>query len=170
MPVIQFANPARDLSKVTAYSLSVLKDIMQIAGISQIVITSTARTPAEQARVMYENIERHGVEHQKRLYGPFGDRVIDHYSRLKNSGKHREEIISGMTSKIYSLGPGKVSRHAGDPSKLTVVDIAPSSIALPGRQKFEQAVRNDERVSTFLLPPADPAYHLEIPQPEGASR
>ncbi len=166
MAIIQFANPARDLAKVSSYSLDVIRDILIASGVPQIIITSTARTPAEQARIMFENIDRYGVDHQKRLYGNYGDRVIDHYAVLKQSGKSRDEIIAGMTAKIYLLGPGKVSRHVGDPGKLNVVDIAPSSIEVPRRAAFEDAVASDTRVSRFLLPPGDPAYHLEIPQPQ----
>lgn len=70
-----------------------------------------------------------------------------------------------MSTKISYLGSSKVFRHTGDPNKLNVVDIAPSSINLTLRKKFEDAVKNDTRVSKFLTPPGDPAYHLEIPQP-----
>ena len=142
-----------------------MQDIMKSSGVAQIMITSTARTAYDQARIMFENIERHGITHQKKLYGPYGDKVIDHYSFLKQSGKANVDIISGMTAKINSLGPRNVSRHAGNPNKLNVVDIGPSSIHLAVRKKFESAVNSDPRVSKFLTPPKDPAYHLEIPQP-----
>jgi len=69
-----------------------------------------------------------------------------------------------MTAKIKSIGPRKVSRHIGDPKKLNVIDIAPSSIRITFRDKFEAAVKRESRVSKFLAPPVDPAYHLEIPQ------
>jgi hypothetical protein len=114
---------------------------------------------------MYENIERHGVSHQKKLYGAYGDKVIDEYSFLKQKGKNRTQVIIGMTTKINALGPRNVSRHAGNPNKLNVIDIAPSSISLALRNRFESAVNSDPRVSKFLVPPKDPAYHLEIPQP-----
>lgn len=165
MSLINFLNPAEDSTKVSAYSRKVIGEILKKSGVPQITVTSTARTPNEQARIMYENIERHGVAHQKKLYGPSGDKVIDEYSSLKAKGKAKTEIISGMSAKISYLGPSKVSRHTGDPNKLNVVDIAPSSINLTLRKKFEDAVRNDKRVSKFLTPPGDPAYHLEIPQP-----
>ena len=165
MTIIKFLNPGRDMSKVSTYSKEVLKDIMKASGIPLITITSTARTTHDQARIMFENIERYGVQHQKKLYGSYGDKVIDHYSLLKSSGKLQAEIISGMTAKITMLNPRNVSRHAGDPNKLNVVDIAPSSIGLFARKKFESAVNNEPRVSKFLTPPKDPAYHLEIPQP-----
>jgi len=160
-----FLDPGRGSAKVSAYSRKVLQDIMKASGVTQITITSTARTTADQARIMFENIERHGVAHQKKLYGPYGDKVIDEYSALKQKGKTKVDIISGMTMKINSLGPRNVSRHAGNPNKLNVVDIAPSSINLALRKKFESAVNTDSRVSKFLVPPKDPAYHLEIPQP-----
>ncbi|WP_138542781.1 hypothetical protein [Pseudoalteromonas ruthenica] len=114
---------------------------------------------------MYENITRHGVAHQKRLYGSYGDKIIDEYDLLERKGKTKAEIVAGMTQKIISVGPRNVSRHAGDPSTLNVVDIAPSSIGLARKQQFENAVKADSRVSKFLTPPKDPAYHLEIPQP-----
>src|SRR5690606_38995843 len=116
-------------------------------------------------RIMLENVERHGVTHQKRLYGPYGDKVIDYYATLKSKGKPRNEIIFHLATRISSLGSRNVSSHAGDPSKLNVIDIAPGSIDLASRKAFESAVNADERVSKFLTPPKDPAYHLEISQP-----
>ncbi len=166
MSMIQFSKPDRDSAKVSMYSRKVLRDIMQASGINQIRITSTARTAADQARIMFENIERYGVSHQKKLYGSYGDKVIDEYSVLKQEAKTEAEIILGMTEKINSLGPRNVSRHTADPEKLNVIDIAPSSIRLPLRAKFEATVKRDPRVSKFLTPPLDPAYHLEIPQPQ----
>jgi len=165
MPLIKYLNPAQDPAKVSAYSRKVIEEILNKSGVPQIMVTSTARTANEQARIMYENIERHGLDHQKKLYGPYGDKVLEVYSRLKTQGKSKTEIIERMRIKISSLGPGKVSRHAGDPNKLNVIDIAPSSINLAVRKKFENAVKSDPRVSKFLAPPGDPAYHIEIPQP-----
>lgn len=165
MPLINFLNPARDSATVSMYSRRVLADIMKKSGVSQVTITSTARTAYDQARIMYENIERHGVAQQKKLYGSHGDKVIDEYSLLKSKGKSKQDIISGMSAMITSIGPTGVSRHAGNPNKLNVIDIAPSSIPLALRRKFESAVNSDSRVSKFITSPTDPAYHIEIPQP-----
>jgi len=114
---------------------------------------------------MYENILRHGVTHQKNLYGPSGDKVIDEYSALQSNGKTKLEIINSMKAKITQIGAGKVSKHAADPKKINVVDIAPSSINMALRNKFVAEIKKDSRVSKLLMPPSDPAYHLEIPQP-----
>jgi len=165
MPTINFLNQTRDAGKVSVYSKKVIEDILKKTGISQITITSTARTAQDQARIMYENIQRHGVSHQKKLYGSSGDKVIDEYSALKSNGKTKPEIINGMKAKITQIGAGKVSKHAADPKKINVVDIAPSSINMALRNKFVVEINKDSRVSKLLMPPSDPAYHLEIPQP-----
>ncbi len=162
---IQFLNDSTSMQFVSEYSKSVLIDIMHRAGVASILITSTARTPADQARIMYDNIERYGVAHQKLLYGKYGDRVIDEYSKHKAKNHRKEFIVSMMKAKIIALDPSKVSNHVADPTKLNVIDIAPSSIQPSLRQRFVEAVKGEGRVSKYLGPPSDPAYHLEIPQP-----
>lgn len=71
-----------------------------------------------------------------------------------------------MQTKIIALDPSKVSNHVADPMKLNVIDIAPSSIDPCLRPLFVAAVQVEQRVAKYLGPPKDPAYHLEIPQPE----
>lgn len=165
MPIIKFLNIARDSSKVSKYSRAVLLDLMQQTGVSSVTITSTARTPYDQARIMYENIERHGVAHQKRLYGRFGDKIIDEYVSLSNKGVSKTNVISGMKAKITQVGPRNVSRHAGDPTKINVIDIAPSSIPINLHANFSKAIDSEARIDKFFKPPKDPAFHIEISQP-----
>ena len=153
------ANPGA----VTAYSRRVLGDILKASGLRRCLISSTSRDPADQARVMYDNLERHGVEHQKTLYGRYGDLVIDVYAERKAAGDSPERIRAAMERKIIAVGPTRVSRHASEPGVLNVFDVAPSSIT--DRPAFEAAVRAERRVELFLTPPRDPGYHMEIPQP-----
>jgi hypothetical protein len=163
MPVeIKFGSKAKR-GNVTNFSLKVLEDILQAAGLSGALITSTARTPSDQARVMYDNIVATSVAKQKQLYAAAGDAVIDEYKKAKDARKTPIEIKAAMEAKIIAIGPTKVSHHASDPNILCVFDVAPSSI--PKKAEFEKAVRADKRVKKFILPPLDPAYHLEIPQP-----
>jgi hypothetical protein len=163
MPVeIKFGKNARK-ENVTNFSLKVLEDILQAAGLTGALISSTARTPADQARVMFDNIVATGVARQKQLYAAAGDAVIDEYVKAKRAGKTAIEIKAAMEAKIIAIGPTKVSHHAADPNVLCVFDVAPSSIAK--KAAFEKAVRADRRVKKFLTPPLDPGYHLEIPQP-----
>jgi hypothetical protein len=166
LATIQFLNAEKSMQFVSEYSRLVLTDIMRKAGVPSILITSTARTPADQARIMYENIERFGVKHQKLLYSKYGDQVIDEYSKHKSKKHHKQFIISMMQAKIIALDPSKISNHIADPMKLNVIDIAPSSISLGLRSLFVAAVQGEKRVAKYIGPPQDPAYHLEIPQPE----
>lgn len=166
MRIIQFLNQPRDQHNISAYSAQVLDAVMAKAGINALTITSTTRSPEEQARVMYENLEKHGATHQKRLYGASGDKIIDFYTKAKAQGKNSTVIIALMCANIRSAGPEKISRHSGDPRKINVIDIAPASINLLKRSAFELAISQEPRISKFLTPPSDPAYHLEIPQPE----
>ena len=86
MPVeIKFGSKAKK-ENVTNFSLKVFEDILQAAGLSSALITSTARTPADQARVMYNNIVATSVAKQKLLYAAAGDAVIDEYVKAKKAG------------------------------------------------------------------------------------
>lgn len=166
-PTITFGTRANQ-DVVSTHTRDVLSDILQESGNSSATITSTARTVEDQARIMYGNIERDGVAEQKRLYGVNGDKVIDAYVAAKAEGLDEMGIRARMVAKINELGPTNVSKHLADPNVLNVIDVSPASIA--DREAFEAAVRADPRVSKFLTPgDGDPAYHIEIPQPQDAS-
>lgn len=160
---IKFGKNAKRES-VTQFSLQVLEDILIAAKLGGALISSTARTPSEQARVMFNNIEATSVAAQKKLYAAAGDAVIDEYVAAKKAKKTPVEIKAAMEAKIIAIGPTKISHHAADPNVLCVFDVAPSSVT--NKSAFEKAVRADKRVSKFLTPPLDPGYHLEIPQPK----
>ncbi|HVG22277.1 MAG TPA: hypothetical protein VNI02_24785 [Blastocatellia bacterium] len=156
--------PNAKAEAVTPFSIGVLKDILRAAGLRGALITSTSRSPAEQARVMFINLQLTGVARQRSLYKPPGNKVIDVFVASKAAGKTDAQIKADMESKIIELGPTTVSRHASDPHVLCVFDVAPSSIQ--NQRAFVAAVRAERRVSKFLQPPVDPAFHLEIPQPQ----
>lgn len=153
-------------STVSDYSLQIIKEILQKAQLNHAVITSTTRTPGDQARIMFNNCEKYGVSAQKELYGRYGDMVIDVYLAGKESNKDAKSIIQEMTRKIINLGPANVSRHCGDPKIVNVIDIAPSSIPEERKQAFISAIESEQRIRKFLQPPKDPAYHIEIVQPK----
>lgn len=163
---IDFASSANQ-DVVSSHTEDVLSGILTAAKSSSCFITSTSRTPADQARVMFDNIAAHGVAAQKSLYAAAGDAVIDEFVKAKKAGKNSAGIKAAMEAKIITVGPGKVSHHCADPAILNVVDVAPSSIAK--KDAFEKAVHaalGKGAVSRFLTPGGgDPAYHLEIPQP-----
>lgn len=156
--------PNAKSADVSDFTLTVLRDIMRAADVPRLTISSTQRSPQDQARVMYDNIVREGVARQKALYKAAGQSVIDAYVAAKSAGKPPAEIKAAMVARILEIGPEKVSRHAADPKVLNVFDISPQSIAQ--QAAFVQAARSDERVAKVLTPAEnDPAFHLEIPQP-----
>jgi len=162
MPDINFG-PNAKAADVSPYSLGVLRDVMNAANVATLTISSTQRSPGDQARVMYNNLEGQGVAAQRKLYKPPGQAVIDVYVAGKAANKSADEIKAEMTARINELGPMNVSHHAADPKVLNVFDVAPSSVAdVPA---FEAAAKADNRVSKFLTPPNDPGLHFEIPQP-----
>jgi hypothetical protein len=156
--------PNAKSADVTPYSLGVLRDVMAAAGIAKVLISSTQRSPADQARVMFNNLETQGVAAQRTLYKAPGQAVIDVYVAGKAAGKSPDDIKADMTTKIVELGPMNVSHHAADLKLLNVFDVAPSSVA--DVDSFVAAAKADARVSKFLTPPSDPGLHFEIPQPQ----
>lgn len=154
---------------VSDYTLGILQDIGRKAGLTTLHITSTARTPGDQARVMYDNLvgtgKKQGVAAQRKLYGKGGDQVIDTFVSAKAAGKSREQIIQAMKDKILAVGPTKVSLHTADPKVINVVDISPTRMPVSFHKAFENAVLANPLVSRLLTPSdSDPAFHLEIPQ------
>lgn len=161
---VTFGSGAKS-SDVSAHSLSVLKTVMATAGVSTVVISSTARNPFNQARVMFNNIKSTSVAAQKNLYAAAGDAVIDVFVAAQNAGKNRNETISLMEAKIIAIGPQKVSHHAADLSKMNVFDVAPSSIPSSKKSGWEAAIKANKSIAKFIFPPLDPGYHFEIKQP-----
>jgi hypothetical protein len=147
----------------------VLIDIMLDAGVKSCEITSVARTPEEQARVMYENLigppPLQGIAAQRRLYLPPGNLIIDVFEQ--NASLPADQVQALMAAKIREIGPGTVSHHCCDPKVLTVFDIGPSSVTPQSNLTwFEGALMAavaDGRLSKFLSPHnADPALHCEM--------
>ncbi len=163
---------------VTAYSISILTDNLINSKNKSALITSGYRPPRDQARVMYNNILRKGVANQKRLYGRYGDKIIDTYVAAKQYNKmtpllstyfgvsfskfSRGGIIKLMTKKIEQVGPGKVSKHSSNPLIYNVLDISPGS--LQHLNEFINSLKSDLRIKKIITPPKDPAIHIEIPQ------
>lgn len=165
-PTVTFGAHANQ-SKMTPAALQVLKDVLKAAGLKSAVVTSTARTPEDQARAMYANLvgsgKGQGVEAQHALYGAAGDLVIDEFVALQKAGKSADEIKQGMADKMRAIGPSKVSRHISDFSKLVVFDVGPNSIT--DHKAFVAAAQAEvgKRMSNFIPYPEDPGFHFEVP-------
>jgi hypothetical protein len=76
---------------VSQYSISVIKQALINTNMPQAVITSTIRTPLEQANIMYDQAKK-SLTAQFRLYGSTGDEVLKVY---KNNAKKTKNAIQG---------------------------------------------------------------------------
>jgi hypothetical protein len=153
-------DPILEGNTLPTAAAKVLKEILKSAGIARAKVTSVSRTPYDQARVMYENCEKHGAEYNKNMYASTGDLVIDVYEA--NKAKPRDTVIELMRAKIVALGPTRVSKHISEDHY--TFDVAPSSIPANKHKAFEDAVKAHKAVSKLIPPPVDPAYHIEIPK------
>ena len=117
--------------------ISILKKAGEESENYRIVVTSTCRTPHDQARIMFENLERNGVETQKRTYRVPGREVIAVYEKLSAEGRKKEEIVGAMERKIVYLGHENVSKHCSE--RGNVADVSKSNLSHPG--EFLRAVR-----------------------------
>jgi hypothetical protein len=158
--------PKAHAEVVSPETLILLRALLEQAKCPACVITSTSRTPAEQARIMYANILSHGVTDQLALYAPAGDAVIGEYVKGRKAGAPPATIIAAMTAMVIKQGPRKVSLRCADPTTLNVLDIAPSSIADLGAflQALKAAQATGEISRLFSPGTHDPAFHIEVPQ------
>lgn len=151
-PSIVFSDPQRDERHVSGWTLALLGAIMVRANVKRIYITSTYRSPHDQARVMKVNLTG-----TKSMYGPNGRRVeevarnivlmdkvgtilagaIGKLPGVKPVGYKvhtKDDILASMAEQIVKLehqhGQGCVSRHQIDPLRTNVLDIA-SAVVTP---------------------------------------
>lgn len=155
-----------DAAAVSDRMIDIVKDGLRAAGASTGRITSTARTPADQARAMFNNCLNNGAASQLALYAAAGDAVIRVYI-ARTQGLTTTQIRAqagairaAMEAEIIAQGPENVSRHCGDPAVRTVVDVGYSSFNATNRPLFENAVSG--RVSRLIDEPNNSCIHLEL--------
>lgn len=85
---------------VSAYAINVVKLALLQSNTTHAVITSTLRTPQDQAEIMYKNAKI-DLSEQEALYGRNGDLVLDIFKN--NKKKSKDETIKLMKEKIESL-------------------------------------------------------------------
>lgn len=129
-PVVSYSTSLASTKKIVSeYAISVIKLALKKAEMPHAVITSTIRTPEEQANIMYRNASQN-LEKQFRLYGPNGDNVLKVYKT--NKTKSKPLVIGLMKDKIEELlKQGKrTSKHVITPSQysnLNIIDIGVNS-------------------------------------------
>lgn len=156
---------------VSEYSMDIIRLALKKAGMPEAVITSTIRTPNEQANIMYK-YEKKGNSVK---YKSPGEAVKNIYKTNKN--KKKSEIIQLMQTKIEALGKlGKrVSKHCVSKttySTLNIIDIGVNSTELAcgkqfSKKKFTNAI--EELVSNGYIElledetnRSNSCWHIEI--------
>lgn len=161
-PAIKYARA--DMVKLSANGERVLQEILDAAGVKSCLITSTLRTAAEQARIMYDNIKQHGKASQYKLYGTGGDRIVKVYD--DNEDKSRDVVIGLMRDKIEETKWGANAGHRTHGRGQDTFDVAPSSIEAAYHRKFHDAIRAHPEVFKYheakVVGGSDPAFHIEV--------
>jgi peptidoglycan hydrolase-like protein with peptidoglycan-binding domain len=182
---IRYSENAR--REVSQYSENIVKLAMKFAKVPTLVFSSTRRTIADQARIMYANCSRYHVSSVAALkqargwgYGPTGGAVEEVY--FANKDKPQAEVCKAMEDKITTfLAQGKrTSLHCVDPPTYktrNIIDIPYSSVAQGQQQAFQDAlfsmaqkIQNASYVKLRqydyidLVIVEDQCWHLEIPQ------
>lgn len=120
---------------VTDTLLDVIKDALRAAGQPVGIMSSTLRTPAAQAKAMYDNCVAN-VAKQLTLYGNPGQQVIQVYIDITAQGESPSIIIQAMEDNIIELGPQIVSNHCSGSPTAQVIDVAYSSFNAQKRPLF----------------------------------
>ncbi len=158
-----------------AATIDIVKDSLRAAGQASVTITSTARTPADQARAMFQNLTNAAnpisvnVTNQLALYAAAGDAVINVFV-AQTQGLTRAQILANsatiqadMVAEINRQGPQNVSRHCADPNVVNVADIGSSAFNATNGPLFVNAIR--PRVTRFIDERAtNSCYHIEVVQ------
>lgn len=164
------AEPELTGRSVPERARAVLLDILKQAKLESAQVTSTTRTVAEQAKVMFDFVNKNGFDAALELYGPHGDAIIKVCAAsYKQHAKCTDPVLPQMVEEtrrqielLQKQGDSRTELMHTSDTHFTI-DIAPDSIA--DRSAFEAAVAADRRVSRFLKPPLDKnSYHLEIPR------
>ncbi len=169
-PFPKFASNVYPAS-ISLESLSRLDTVAKAANldVGKLVVTSSARTPSEQAAIMYAQLQDGTISH----YGPPGQQVIAIYNQGIARGDSADTIRDAMRDKMADLlNQGiPVSNHFVNLDEMNVFDIGPgtSGMSATQRQHFQSALvqaKADGTVTNFLSPFTghDPAFHIEIKQ------
>ena len=174
IPNVEVIFKTKRTNIVTEKSKNILCELASQYGMKTIYITSTLRTPEEQARAMYNNIANGRVIR----YAAPGAEVtrICQNGIKKRLGKTK--TINNMVSKIleYDKKGIRVSKHCVSfetYAKKNIIDLGVNSNGFTSnaqKRKFQEIcdlALNQGKLSSFISPlrdKAEPAFHLEIPQ------
>jgi hypothetical protein len=169
--------PNANAAVVAGSTIDAIKDALRAAGQASATINSTARSPADQARAMFQNLTNpshtiaQNIATQHGIYAAPGDAVIDVFAAQVQGltpaqiQQHAAQIQGAMVQEINNQGPGNVSRHCADPTQLNVVDVGAGAFNNQNGALFVSAIQSDGRVSRLIDERnTNGCYHIELPQ------
>ncbi|HEX6199300.1 MAG TPA: hypothetical protein VF150_03470, partial [Thermoanaerobaculia bacterium] len=174
VPDVEVAYGANaDAGAVSAAMLDIVRDGLRAAGQSNATITSTARTPADQARAMFQNLVNpartiaQNIQVQLGIYAAAGDAVIRVFE-ARVAGLTRPQVVAqaaaiqaAMVAEINNQGPSNVSRHCADPATVSVVDVSAAPFNNQNAPLFEAST--SARVTRFIDERGtNNCFHLEL--------
>ncbi len=165
--------PNADATALRPATIDIVKDSLRAAGQRTVTITSTARTPADQARAMFQNLTNPAnpinvnVNNQLALYAAPGRAVINVFVQ-QTQGLTRQQILANgaairaaMEQEINRQGPQNVSRHCADPATVNVADLGAGAFNATNGPLFVNAIR--PRVTRFIDERnSNGCYHIEV--------
>lgn len=160
---------------VSPTTIEIIRTAAENSKNPEIRVTSTIRTPVNQARAMFNNLES-GIRIN---YRNPGKQVIAVYDRGKKEQLRDTAIMVEMREKIEELArEGQlVSRHCVPIDMYMKRNILDVSGRIPNPRDFVKELLKDERVKKIITPfasdynasgdrlifdPHEPAIHIEI--------
>ena len=152
----------------------VLTEVGDKAGLEEVVVTSTLRTPLAQAEAMLTNIENNRIIRYKWA----GEEVNKLARSLRGKKVERKQIIEAMVAKIKELSKSgnRVSKHCvseEEYDKCNIIDVSYLAMAEDKREDFLKAMIARKEVTKVIQPisrklqgydAGEPAMHFEINQ------
>lgn len=107
---------------------SMLREVMEMAGVESVVVTRTRSSPADQVRVMYNFIRRYGADAAYRMYGSEGDAVVAAYeSESGNAEAKRAAMLAELERQLPNAREHGRLMHVND--QYVVFDLSLSRFA-----------------------------------------
>ena len=90
-----------DTGDIKPSDLTVLKGILDPAGVVAAVVSSAERSPHGQDEAMYDYAKTKGLEQAKKTYCPAGDEVLSKFSLVES----KEVVVANMESELVRQLP-----------------------------------------------------------------
>ena len=171
--VIFGALPAEDVSVVATSTTEIIRRAAEASKNPEVRITSTIRTPADQARIMFGNLEAGN----RINYAAPGREVVAIYDTGKKAREAASVIKQKMTTRIEQLAREGllVSRHCVPVDMYEKCNIVDVSKYIPNPRDFVKSLLTERRVKKIITPFSsiyndsrvlidanEPAIHSEI--------